>query len=365
METQLSAKQPRGGSIPPFSFDANLTSKMPIKIEAVVNLWASSSMFEFLKKYNFKTHSCSCGIVYWRLEQFLQGGCGQCNILEKKRFKETHIGLQIEEQELKNNFLNYFSKNFGYTKLKDKDQKISRANINYILAGICRYSQLYTRQIVYNNTIKKDGKLYMLNKFISAQTCIRFNDFENVGVTHRHFTNFVMLGQHIFETPYEKFSSTWMEDAFSELISFIKNYIDISLCTFHESSWTDNCDEGYSLEIFINGLEVFNQVYTTHDYVTKKELNTKYVDMGGGLKRFYNIVNKYDLKNSEDINLQVITDHLKTAYLLYDSGIYVAKRGTGHAIKRLINRAKNLDKIAFLKVLNNYDDKFKDYINEL
>ncbi|WP_231433931.1 alanine--tRNA ligase-related protein [Candidatus Nanopusillus massiliensis] len=33
--------------------------------------------------------------------------------------------------------------------------------------------------------------------------CLRFNDVRNVGLTRRHYTGFVMIGQHAFVRPEE------------------------------------------------------------------------------------------------------------------------------------------------------------------
>ena len=34
------------------------------------------------------------------------------------------------------------------------------------------------------------------NPLVVPQTCLRFKDLENVGVTGRHFSSFCMIGQH-------------------------------------------------------------------------------------------------------------------------------------------------------------------------
>jgi alanyl-tRNA synthetase len=39
------------------------------------------------------------------------------------------------------------------------------------------------------------------NPLLIPQPCLRFKDVENVGLSGRHFTNFVMVGQHAFNKP--------------------------------------------------------------------------------------------------------------------------------------------------------------------
>jgi len=36
------------------------------------------------------------------------------------------------------------------------------------------------------------------NPLVMAQPCFRFNDLDNIGITQRHYSGFVMLGQHNF-----------------------------------------------------------------------------------------------------------------------------------------------------------------------
>jgi alanyl-tRNA synthetase len=308
-------------------------------------------MFNYLRKYNLERYQCSnieCKIYFWSpLNETL---CGECNPYHKKYYEDTYVKQHFSVYSIRENFFNYF-KERNYIIVPERSVKISRHNMNYVMAGICTYVPLYTEGIINHGC----------NKFVNAQTCIRFKDVELVGRTMRHLTNFVMLGQHIFENDEHTFKSTWKEDAFEQLLEFIKYYIkDLNLIRIHESTWTDNICRGTSLEIFINNIEVFNQVYTTERF-TGETLKYKYLDMGAGELRFWQIVNKksscYDyFENPQRV---ILYDHLKTLAKMYNSGIYISKKNVGHNLKKMLDRLMtNYSKEELLEELTKSDYMF-------
>jgi len=125
------------------------------------------------------------------------------------------------------------------------------------------------------------------NPLVVPQVCVRFNDIDNVGITGRHYTSFVMIGQHAFVPPTEKFDKnrylgdimTWLEKGMGLPLHEVK---------FHEDQWGGGGNLGVCMEFFARGLEIGNQVYMQYqvnDDGSYKDLNLKVLDMGMGQER--------------------------------------------------------------------------------
>jgi len=127
------------------------------------------------------------------------------------------------------------------------------------------------------------------NPLIIPQSCLRFNDIPNVGVTGRHGTNFVMIGQHsIYD---EKKKQGYWKDRCIELdFLLLKNIFKIKPeeINFLEDVWVGPNAFGYSLEYYVRGLELGNAVFTEFLGTPEnyKHLPEKIIDMGAGLERF-------------------------------------------------------------------------------
>ncbi|MFN3910038.1 MAG: alanine--tRNA ligase-related protein, partial [Candidatus Anstonellaceae archaeon] len=132
------------------------------------------------------------------------------------------------------------------------------------------------------------------NPLIIPQTCIRFGDLSNVGVTGRHYTNFVMVGQHAFNT--EKTGLFyWKEEALEHDINYLKELgLEEEQLTFKEDVWVGGGNFGPSMEYFASGLELGNCVFMQYEFTPDgsfRELKTKVIDMGAGLARLCWITN--------------------------------------------------------------------------
>ncbi len=125
------------------------------------------------------------------------------------------------------------------------------------------------------------------NPLIIPQTCVRWNDIENVGVTGRHYTGFVMVGQHAFVKPEEWNQEKYFRDIFTWLTKGLGLKKDD--IKFHEDAWSGGGNSGLSMEYFCRGLELGNQVYMSYQNMpdgTFRELSIKVLDMGMGLERY-------------------------------------------------------------------------------
>jgi len=125
------------------------------------------------------------------------------------------------------------------------------------------------------------------NPLIVPQSCIRFVDISNVGISGRHYTNFVMVGQHAFNTK-KTGLFYWKNEAIGHDINYLKVLgIPEEELVFIEDVWAGGGNFGPSIEYFVRGLELGNCVFMQYEVTdtAPRELNTKVIDMGVGLSR--------------------------------------------------------------------------------
>lgn len=126
------------------------------------------------------------------------------------------------------------------------------------------------------------------NPLICPQFCARFNDLDNIGLTGRHYSGFIMLGIQVFNKPddYKFFKDECIEFNYRWLTETLG--IDPNDITFVEDVWAGGGNLGPSVEYFVRGLEVGNMVFmqykTFHDG-SREELDVKVIDCGIGLER--------------------------------------------------------------------------------
>jgi len=132
------------------------------------------------------------------------------------------------------------------------------------------------------------------NPLICPQFCARFNDLDNIGITGRHYSGFIMLGIQVFNYPddYKFFKEEVIEFNFRWLTETLG--VDADEITFIEDVWAGGGNLGPSIEYFVRGMEVGNMVFmqykTFHDG-SREELDIKIIDTGIGLERVAWIAN--------------------------------------------------------------------------
>lgn len=127
------------------------------------------------------------------------------------------------------------------------------------------------------------------NPLIVPQPCIRFSDLTNVGVTGRHYTNFVMFGQCAFNNK-ETGDFYWKNEAIEHDINYLTQALglDENELAFQEDVWMGGGNFGPSMEYFCKGIELGNCVFMQYENLAggkSRELQTKVIDMGAGLSR--------------------------------------------------------------------------------
>jgi alanyl-tRNA synthetase len=153
-----------------------------------------------------------------------------------------------------------------------------RDDLYYTIASIVDFQRVVQNKVFFE---------LPANPLVVPQMCVRFNDIENVGLSGRHYTTFCMIGQ---TCDADQEGGYWKDRCLVldfQLLTKVLG-IDPKTITFVEDVWMGAGAFGYSLEYFVNGLELGNAVFTEfegneNEYRTMKH---RIIDMGAGLERF-------------------------------------------------------------------------------
>lgn len=222
-----------------------------------------------------RSHCPRCGTYYWSSDPDRET-CGEpaCeggySFIGRKNCK-----YRLDFIEVWKRFSSLFEKR-GYTPIA-RYPSISRWNptSEFTLASITDFQPYVVR-----GAVKPPA-----NPLVVPQTCLRFNDVDNVGITGRHNTGFIMIGQHAFVPEEEYDQPRYFDDIHAWLVEGMG--IPLKDIVYHEDAWAGGGNFGCSLEFFSRGLEIGNQVYTMYerDGDELKGLDIKVLDMGMGQER--------------------------------------------------------------------------------
>jgi alanyl-tRNA synthetase len=121
-------------------------------------------------------------------------------------------------------------------------------------------------------------------ELIIPQPSLRFNDIDNVGITGRHY----VLHNHIGQTCFKR--ENYDQDRyFKDMFEFAVDELGIpkEKLILHEDAWGGGGNLGACMEFFVDGLELWNQVYMFYKQTAEgyEELDLKVLDMGMGHER--------------------------------------------------------------------------------
>ena len=213
-----------------------------------------------------------CGKFFWTFDEKREF-CGEH---DGYSFILNPVGKKLSYYDVWLEFSKYM-KNKGYIELNRYPVVARwRDDLDFVIASITVFQPWVTEGF-----IDPPSK-----KLIIPQVCLRFTDVENVGLTGRHFTSFVMIGQHAFVKP-DEFN---INEYFEELLGFFTDAIKIPMeeFIFHEDKWSGGGNGGTSIEFFVRGLEIANQVYMQYKVINDEWVemnNLKVLDMGMGMER--------------------------------------------------------------------------------
>ncbi len=326
----------------------------------------------------------------------------------KKRFDYTQAWKEVESFFVENNH-----KSVGRYPVVCR----WRDDLYFTIASIVDFQRVMGSKVVFE---------FPANPLIVPQTCLRFKDIENVGVTGRHFSSFCMIGQHSIPNSQGYWKDRCVELDFKLLTDRLG--INKKEIVFVEDVWAGGGSFGSSLEYFVRGLELGNAVFTEFqgDLNNYSVLDQKIIDMGAGLERFAwitmgtptaydccfgpitnymiqkiginidsSIISKYfmavakALSESEDISIvrktaariagldetkqdkiisplegvYMIADHLRTLIFAISDGALPSNVGGGYNLRMILRRTlATIDRFGWNFDLNDLIDLHIDYL---
>ncbi len=232
---------------------------------------------KLFQEQGFVRKSCSkCGRFFWTLDADRtlcpDDGTDTYSFIGEpptsKRFDYTQSWKQVEEFFVKNNHTSV-SRYPVVCRWRD--------DLYFTIASIVDFQRIMGSKVVFE---------FPANPLIVPQTCLRFKDLENVGVTGRHFSSFCMIGQH--SVPDNK--GYWKDECVDLDYRLLTDQFGIKKeeVVFVEDVWAGGGSFGPSLEYFVRGLELGNAVFTEFqgELGQHTTLDQRVIDMGAGLERF-------------------------------------------------------------------------------
>lgn len=231
---------------------------------------------EVLREKDFKRAQCeNCGMYFWRADED-RTVCGEpeCSggytFINDSPTNETFS--YIESWELYSNFM----EERGY-KIIDRYPVVARWRDDVEFVGAAIYN--FQPYVVSGEAEPPAEELCV------PQPSLRFNDIDNVGVTGRHY----VMHDHISQTCFKKADEYDQDRYFRDLFEFAVDELGIprDKLILHEDSWGGGGNLGACMEFFVDGLELWNQVYMFYEVTPEgyEELDLKVLDMGMGHER--------------------------------------------------------------------------------
>jgi alanyl-tRNA synthetase len=233
---------------------------------------------ELFGNEGFQRRKCvKCGKYYWSIDSE-RTTCGDAPCDEYSFIGKSPAKRKFGLSEMRETYLKFFEKN-GHS-------RVSR----YPIVARWRNDVFFTQASIYCfqpwvllGVVKPPA-----NPLTISQTCVRFNDIDNVGKTGRHFTMFEMMAHHCFNT---KDNPIYFKDRTVELCYRLitdELGIDGKNISFIESDWAGGGNSGPCFETLVNGIELSTLVFMMYEEKDgqKKEMDMQVVDTGYGLERF-------------------------------------------------------------------------------
>ncbi|MEM4295536.1 MAG: alanine--tRNA ligase [Candidatus Anstonellales archaeon] len=308
--------------------------------------WEKHYKLDILIKKGFKRQQCmKCKRMFWALDN--RQYCADPSCIGYEFIGNPPSNLKLDYVETWKKIEKYFVQT-GHTSIKPFPTVARwRDDLYFTIASINDF-----QPYVVNGELDP-----IANPLIVPQPCIRFSDISNVGITGRHYTNFVMIGQHAFNNDRTGLFY-WKEQAIEHDINYLKSLgINEQDLVFHEDVWAGGGNFGPSIEYFSRGLELGNCVFMQYEELANgesRELKTKVIDMGAGLSRLcwithgsytsYEIVlgkPVYYLKDAFDIHVE---QELFAKYSKYAGYLNVDEVEDIEKAREDVAKALNIDK---------------------
>jgi alanyl-tRNA synthetase len=190
------------------------------------------------------------------------------------------------------------------------------------------------------------------NPLVVPQICLRFPDIANIGVTGRHFSSFMMAGQHSFDYPSDT-RAYWKDKCIQLNFDYLTQCLEIPKeeIVYGEDLWAmpDLSTLGPCIESFSRGAELVNSVFTEYTFFEDKvvDLPSKVIDVGWGFERllwFYNgTLTAYDSVFPREIEFMKSKAGLSIDAALFEK---YAALSSSLDVETMLNMAAEKERIA-------------------
>lgn len=246
---------------------------------------------DFFKKINFVRKQCeNCQKFFWNINPDRKK-CADSSCEGKYTFIGDGVGIGKKGKTLTySEAWQTFEKSFTNARIPctkiDRYPTVARwrNDVDYVAAGIyCFQPYCVTGEMA-----------PPANPLICPQFCVRFNDLDNIGLTGRHYSGFIMIGIQVFNYPdeYHFFKDECVEFNYNWLTQELE--IPPEEIVFTEDIWAGGGNMGPCIEYFVKGMEIGNMVFmqykTFHDG-SYEELKIKVIDTGIGMERIPWVIN--------------------------------------------------------------------------
>lgn len=231
---------------------------------------------EFFKRNGFQRRQCrTCGKHFWTLgdgDLCGEAPCVEYTFIGRPLFKEKKSVHDMRED-----FLAFLERE-GHTRIA-----------RYPITARWRDDVFFTQASIYGFQpwVIQGVVEPPANPLAISQTCVRFNDIDNVGKTGSHFTMFEMMAHHVFN---KKGKEIYWKDRTTELChKFLTEVsgLDPKAVNYSEAWWEGGGNAGPCLEVLIGGVEVATLVFMSYAMENghQRPLDMQVVDTGYGLER--------------------------------------------------------------------------------
>ena len=231
---------------------------------------------EFFKSNGFQRRQCSrCGRHFWTLGH--SDTCGEAPCVEYTFIGNPLFKEKLTVHEMRESYLSFLE--------REGHERIAR----YPITARWRDDVFFTQASIYGfQPWVIEGVVDPpANPLGISQTCVRFNDIDNVGKTGSHFTMFEMMAHHVFN---RKGKEIYWKDRTTELCHrFLTEVqgLEPKAVNYSEAWWEGGGNAGPCLEVFLAGVEIATLVFM--EYATgngdPRPLEMQVVDTGYGLER--------------------------------------------------------------------------------
>jgi alanyl-tRNA synthetase len=259
-----------------------MLTKQLLKQEFQKN-WKKYYQVDMFREKGFVRKVCEkCGRAFWTLDQE-RSICADSSCVDYGFINNPITKKKWDYVETWKLFESFFKKHGHASVPRYPVVDRWRPDLYFTIASIQDFQRLDNGNMNF---------VYPANPLIVPQVCLRFPDIQNVGVTGRHLTSFVMSGQHSFNYPKEE--NSYFQDRCLELnFEFLSKEMGIpeKELIYNEDIWAmpDFSAFGPCMETFSQGLELVNSVFMqfqkNEDNASFRDLDIKVIDVGWGHER--------------------------------------------------------------------------------